>query len=303
MKALKRIGRSRPVRRLGAGLAGLYLALVHRTTRWSQEIPPETQALLDGDRPYIVAFWHGRMVLMRAAWPGRPQDLHMLISEHADGQLIAKGMQSLGFSTITGSTRRRGVRALREMTRRLRGGAVVGITPDGPKGPRMRVKIGAIAAAQANGVPILPVSGAATNGFTLNTWDRFCLVLPFGRGLLLWGRPLDAPAEAAGAARERLRLALETELNRLTGEADMRMSRRPVEPAPLPSGSGGSLGDADAGDTDAGGSGAGGDDAGRGLYRSPALPRETRAARAATPVPADAGDEAASGADRDAASA
>jgi hypothetical protein len=161
----------------------------------------------------------------------------MLISEHADGQMIAKGMQRLGFSTITGSSRRRGVAALREMHRRLQEGAAVGITPDGPKGPRMRAKPGVIAAARAEGVSIVPVSAATTRRRVLGTWDRFCLILPFGRGLLLWGSPLAVPSEADAEAREALRLQLEGELNRLTRAADRRMGHAPVEPdavAPAP---------------------------------------------------------------------
>ncbi|WP_235830194.1 lysophospholipid acyltransferase family protein [Algihabitans albus] len=231
MSWLKRVGKWSMTRRLAARTAGFYLKLVHRTTRWRQEVPEETQALLEAEGPFIAAFWHGRMIMMRAAWPGRPRDFHMLISEHADGQLIARGMQHLGFSTISGSSRRGGLTALREMGRRLRNGSAVGITPDGPKGPRMRAKAGAISAARRAGVPILPISGAASRTRLLGTWDRFCLVLPFGRGLLLWGTPISVPADADQAALEDARLQLEAQLNGLTAEADRRVGRPKVEPA------------------------------------------------------------------------
>ncbi len=239
MSWLKRLGKSQAVRRLAAAAAAGYLRLVHRTTRWRQEMPEETRALLDSGAPFIAAFWHGRMVMMRAAWPRRPRELHMLISEHADGQLIAAGMARLGFATIAGSSRRGGAAALREMARRLRGGDAVGITPDGPKGPRMRAKAGAVAAARAGGVPIVPISGAASRRRLLGTWDRFCLVLPFGRGLLLWGAPIAAEAagDKAGGDKtggdEAVRLTLERELNRLTAEADRRFGWPAVEPAPV----------------------------------------------------------------------
>ena len=234
MTWLKRLGRWSVVRRLAARVASVYLKLVHRTTRWQQEMPSETEALVQARRPFIAAFWHGRMAMMRAAWPSRPQDFHMLISEHADGQLIARGMERLGFSTISGSSRRGGLTALREMGRRLQDGAAVGITPDGPKGPRMRAKAGAVAAARRAGVAILPVSGATSRTYVLGTWDRFCLVLPFGRGLLLWGTPIEVPAEADEAAIEEIRLQLESELNRLTAEADHRVGRPTVQPAAAP---------------------------------------------------------------------
>jgi hypothetical protein len=95
----------------------------------------------------------------------------------------------------------------------------------------MRAKAGAIAVAQAAGVPIVPVSGATGRRRVLRSWDRFCLVWPFGRGVLLWGAPLRVPADAGPDAREAARRALEDSLNRLSAEADRRMGHTPVVPA------------------------------------------------------------------------
>lgn len=232
MKQLTRLTKTPTGRAVLAWVAASYLRLIHRSNRWRCEIPEETRAILDGDKPFIACFWHGRMATMRAAWQGRPEGFHMLISGHRDGVLIARAMDRLGFRTLSGSSRRGGASGLKQMLTVLRAGGCVGLTPDGPRGPRMRAKIGAIKAAQLAGVPLVPVSGSATRCRFLGSWDRFCVVQPFGRGEIRFGAPITVPREADDAELERLRLVLERSLNALSAAADQRCGHAPIEPAP-----------------------------------------------------------------------
>ena len=226
----KRLLKSTAVQAALAWLASLYIRLIHRTTRWHEERPPATTRILERRQAFIGCFWHGRMLLMRRALP-RGQGFHLLISGHRDGLLIARGVGHLGVTTVSGSTRRGGAAAFRTLQKLLAEGEAVGITPDGPRGPRMRAKIGAIKAAQMSGAVILPVSGSVTRRRILDSWDRFCLALPFGRGVLLWGEPIEVPAEAGPETLEACRLRLEDSLNRLTAEAERRCGQPAVEPA------------------------------------------------------------------------
>jgi lysophospholipid acyltransferase (LPLAT)-like uncharacterized protein len=227
----KRIVRSRAGRTLLAALASLYIRVIHRTTRWKQVVPPATAALLESGAPVIIAFWHGRMIVMRGAWTHRPDALHLLISDHRDGRVISRALEILGFGTVAGSSRRGGTTALRTINRLLRDGATVGITPDGPVGPRMRAKAGAVKAAQVSGAPIIPVSGGVARRRLLGSWDRFCLCLPFTRGLILWGEPLAVPRKADAATLEARRVELEHRLNALTEKADATLGLAAPEPA------------------------------------------------------------------------
>src|SRR5947209_20227050 len=95
----------------------------------------------DNRQRYIYAFWHENM-LLPAYHYGRT-DVHVLISGHADGQLIAEVCRHLGFRTVRGSTTRDGVRAVRQMLK-LGRHAHLAITPDGPRGPRRRVQPGLV---------------------------------------------------------------------------------------------------------------------------------------------------------------
>ncbi len=234
MSLAKRFARSESGRRLLARAIAGYIRLVHATTRWRREMPEPTRALLEGGRPCVIAFWHGRMLPMRGAWTADPARLHVLISGHRDGRLISTALERLGFPSVSGSSRRGGAMALRAMGRELAQGACIGITPDGPKGPRMRVKPGAVKAAQLSGVPIVPVSASARPARVLGSWDRFLLLLPFGRARVIWGEPLEVPRRAGEAELLALAEELEARLIALTERADRALGRRPVAPDPQP---------------------------------------------------------------------
>jgi len=89
----------------------------------------------------------------------------------------------------------------------------------------------ALAAAVAR-VPVIPVSAAISHCRILGSWDRFILPLPFGRGVIVWGEPILLSADTDHDTIEAGRLAIEAALNRLSEDADRRMGRPPIEPAP-----------------------------------------------------------------------
>lgn len=108
----------------------------------------------------IIAFWHGRQVMMPLAYRGTRASI--LISQHRDGELIARIMQSFGFGAIRGSTTRGGVRALRQLIREGRTGGDLVMTPDGPKGPACHVQPGVLYVAKMTGFPIVPLTFACS---------------------------------------------------------------------------------------------------------------------------------------------
>jgi lysophospholipid acyltransferase (LPLAT)-like uncharacterized protein len=215
-----------------AWLIAAYSRAVFRTTRWTRVNEDPLRARVQAGQPIIVCFWHGRMILMPNFWDFA-MPIYMLGSPHRDGQLILRTLRRFGVLSITGSSSKHGARALREMARAIANGNAVGITPDGPRGPRMRVAPGATALARATGAPIFPATISLEHGRTLRSWDRFLFALPFGRGVLIVGDPVSVPPDADDQALEAARLELERRLNGITFEADRRCHRVPVEPAPL----------------------------------------------------------------------
>lgn len=226
----KRVTRSRLGRAVLVWLYARFASFVFATTRWRIHGREDAEALIGAGQPFICAFWHGRLMLGPHGWP-RGTPIHVMISRHRDGENIARATRHLGVVPVRGSRTRGGVAAGRAALRVLKGGGYVAISPDGPRGPRMRVQPGIITLARLSGVPIVPYTYAVSRRAAANSWDRFLIALPFGRGVYLWGPPLHVAADADEIARERARLTLEERLNALTAEADRMVGAEPIEPA------------------------------------------------------------------------
>ena len=108
----------------------------------------------------IVAFWHGRQLMMPLAYAGKK--ITILISRHRDGELIARTVGYFGFHAARGSTTRGGAGALRSLVRSARAGGDLGVTPDGPRGPRHVVQPGVVELAKLTGCPIIPLAFGAS---------------------------------------------------------------------------------------------------------------------------------------------
>ncbi len=210
-------------------LAVNYIRLIKTTGRWrvdGTEIPTD---LLKEGKPFLVAFWHGRLLMMSLAWPYQ-QNFKMVISRHRDGELIARTIKFLGFDSISGSSSQGGVSTMRSILRALKSGENVGVTPDGPRGPRMRAAKGIVFAACHAGVPILPLSYAARGCKTLTSWDRFLIPLPFCRGIIKWGQPIAIASNADEEEIIKKTSDLEKQLNCLTNQLDDELGLDRVTP-------------------------------------------------------------------------
>lgn len=214
-------------------LTARYISLVHATGRWQVVGREYPEAIWNDGKPFILSFWHGRLLMMPKAWP-RAHPIHMLISQHRDGLLIARTVAHFGIKAAAGSSSRGGSAALRVMLKALRNGENVGITPDGPRGPRQRATDGVIHIARMSGRPIVPLAYAARGRKLMDSWDRFMVALPFTRGVFVWGEPMTVPRDADAEAVESLRAELEARMNALTAEADRLVGRATTEPAPAP---------------------------------------------------------------------
>ena len=210
-----------------------YIRLVHITSRWEIRGGDVPARLWDEGSPFILAYWHGRIMMMPYCWR-RGVPFRMLASNHPDGQLISRTVRHLGIDSIAGSTSRGGVGAMRAILKSLESGIYVGFTPDGPRGPRMRVKLGVIQTARLSGMPILPCAVAVKGRRILSSWDRFIVARPFTRGVFIWDEPITVARDASDETIEATRRLLEERLNAITAEADRMVGTTPVEPAPAP---------------------------------------------------------------------
>jgi len=135
-----------------------------------------------GDKPIIMACWHGELLMIPYAYTTFRKTPHvkLLISEHFDGNLIAKTLNFFKFDTIRGSSTRGGAKALIQSIKELKNGYDLGITPDGPKGPRHEVSNGIIVMAQKAKANIVLVEIKPSSYWQLGSWDKFVIPKPFG---------------------------------------------------------------------------------------------------------------------------
>jgi hypothetical protein len=155
-------------------------------------------------RPIVFALWHGDMLPL--LYRHRNEGVSILISEHRDGELIARIAESLGFRTVRGSTTRGANRALVGLARELGDGHDVAVTPDGPRGPARSFAPGALIAAQRARAPVIAVGVVARSAWRLRSWDGFVIPKPFSSVRIAYSDPvtLDA-ANPRAAAQETAR--------------------------------------------------------------------------------------------------
>lgn len=190
---MKRLLRHPVVQALLARLLGRYLAFALATTRWRLEGAEHLDALVGG-APTIVAFWHCRLPMMPMLWllvrrqaRYRPRRVHVLVSQHADGQFIGNVISRFQMETVAGSTSRGGAAGLRAMMRLLQSGDLVAITPDGPRGPPGEPAPGVAQLGGLAAVPVLPCAAQTSRHVALRSWDRMLVPKPFGRGVVVCG--------------------------------------------------------------------------------------------------------------------
>jgi lysophospholipid acyltransferase (LPLAT)-like uncharacterized protein len=227
--AMRRFLRNARLRQVACWVIQRYIRFVYATNRWSVEGAERPRRLTREGRSFIVAFWHGRLLMMPLAWH-RLAAFHMLISAHPDGRIIAGAMTYFGIETIAGSTRRGGSAAFRTMLKRLKEGDCVGITPDGPRGPAMKASLGIVNIARRARVPIVPLTYATSRRRMLATWDRFHLALPFGRGVYVWGEPIEIAADLDEAGLEHARSLVEARMVDMVHEAERRVGHVSAPP-------------------------------------------------------------------------
>ena len=134
------------------------------------------------DEPIIFACWHGELLMLPYLYKyyRKVPNAKVLISPHFDGKLISKTVKYFGLETIAGSSHKNAARTLIRAIRSLKDGYDIGITPDGPKGPRREVADGIITMAQKTKSKIILLRLKPTKFWQLNSWDKFVIPKPFG---------------------------------------------------------------------------------------------------------------------------
>lgn len=207
-----------------AGALGKRLLDTLLSTVRFRVLSPLPKRELVGKGGVIYTLWHGR--LLPLTFFHRHQNIATLISQSADGEYIARVVERWGYTAIRGSSSRGGSGALREMVKVARTGRSMAITPDGPRGPRQKLKPGVLMLAQLTGQPIIPMSASATRAWWVDArWDLFLVPKPFARVFVRYGEPVYVPRSANEAQLQRIGAEVEAILIGLTEQTDRDAGR------------------------------------------------------------------------------
>ena len=209
--------------RLAGSVGGCVLDALFRTATFDVIGEENYAPVRDRGTPCFMVIWHGR--LLPAGYYHRGRGMVGLISRSEDGEYIARVLRRWGYDAVRGSSSRGGMPALREIVRLARSGRTIAITPDGPRGPRQKLKPGVLAAARATGLPMVPVAAGADRAWWFESWDRFLVPKPFARIRVAYGPPFEVPRDAGPEEIEAIGRRLEAELNRLVEVVDGRGRR------------------------------------------------------------------------------
>ena len=133
---------------------------------------------------------------------------------------MGQTIRRLGFGHVRGSSTRGGVRAIRELVTKLEAGFDLGITVDGPVGPRFKAKAGPLEIAKLSGSLVVPATTSSSSRWVFSSWDAFEFPKPFARVSIRFGRPIAVPPDADADAVEGFRVELQTTLRDITTRND-----------------------------------------------------------------------------------
>ena len=193
------------------------IALLGLTLRLRVEGREHLDAIAGSGQPFILSVWHGRILPL--SWFFRRRGLVVITSQNFDGEWIARIIARLGYGTARGSTSRNARAALHQMVREIRAGRSTAFTLDGPRGPALEAKPGAVWLASATGAPLLPAHAEAERYWALKSWDRTQIPKPFSRVAVVVGAPLPVTRRLSDDEMEHQRQALESVLEALRRRA------------------------------------------------------------------------------------
>ncbi len=163
-----------------------------------------------GQEPHIFACWHGELLMLPYMYKFYRKKPHakVLISPHFDGELISRTIKYFGLGTLSGSSDKNPARVLIQAIKTIKEGYDIGITPDGPKGPRHEVADGIVVMAQKTNTKIVLINIVPTKYWQLNSWDKFTIPKPFGILNYYASKPIDISGMDLDDARELIQKGL-----------------------------------------------------------------------------------------------
>ena len=189
MSLLKKVFQNKVIQGMLGFLISIYIKFCYQTSLWYTKNNEKIENFLVKKNKIFVLFWHNRLMMAPFCWRYK-KTFKMLISGHRDGKIISNAVSHLNIQTIQGSSNNNKVSSVKQIINELNDFNIVGITPDGPRGPKEKVKYGVASLQKKNDVIIFPLCYSSKFKLKLNSWDNFLFTFPFNKYVVVWGNPV-----------------------------------------------------------------------------------------------------------------
>jgi lysophospholipid acyltransferase (LPLAT)-like uncharacterized protein len=203
---------------LATRLTWVFILLLGGSGRASVRHRRYYRQVMQARKGFIIICWHGKMLF--PIYVHRNLGICAMVSEHADGEMIAQTIERLGYTTVRGSSTRGGVKAFVQLLVQVKKGVIGCVLPDGPRGPRHELKPGAVLLASRSQRPLLPMTFAAQKPIVMKSWDRFTLWKPLSKLCMLYGAPIEVPPNLDDSGLEHWQRIVQARMDTLEAEAD-----------------------------------------------------------------------------------
>lgn len=164
----------------------MQLTVLTCRVRWHNQ--DALDQLKENDQPFVLSMWHNCCTI--AAWVMKNSDVTVMISDSKDGEYVSRLANSFGIPTIRGSSSSGSEKAIRAALRVLARKKSIAITPDGPRGPRYKMKSGVLWFAASSKSPIIPLHIESSRQWEFKSWDKHCFPKPFSTIHVRFGEPI-----------------------------------------------------------------------------------------------------------------
>ena len=219
MKFIKRISKNRFGQKFLGYLVFIITSFTFKSISW-KSLKNSNSYYFKKKEAIIFCTWHNRLYCGPYLLPKDKLVINALQSSHSDGMMTDVLFKLIKMKIIYGSSKKKGVSAFIKMTKAIKNGESLAITPDGPKGPREIVKDGIIKLAQNTGAPIVPLFWKVKNHKILNSWDNFIIPFPFSKGVYIFGKPIHVRRKVTEKKLFEIKNLIQDEFDRLTKEVE-----------------------------------------------------------------------------------
>jgi len=189
MNIKKRLVKNFFIQNILGFIAYIYIYIVSITSKITYNNYKIPDHFWKNDKPFILAFWHSQLMMISFSWKTK-QELNILASGHSDGRFGSIVGKHLKLNNIAIYDKNKNF-SLRTIFKLLKQKNYIGITPDGPRGPKEKVGEGIIKIAKTSNTSIIPVGFWSSKNFQLKSWDSFLITLPFSQCSFVWGEPIE----------------------------------------------------------------------------------------------------------------